>query len=329
VVDTLDAELVHALQLDGRAPFSRIADVLAVSEQTVARRYRRLRAAGAIRVVGGVDGTRLGYTSWTLRIRTTPDASAAVGAALAERADTFFVHLLSGGTEISCFTQTRLDHAPLLDKLPRTSKVLAISAHSLLRGFAIPGQWAGLAALPPEKADRLRFTPDPHDQATTTPDDRALLAALAVNGRASHADLATATGCSQSSVRRRVEHLRRTGALRLQLEFDPKALGHKAQARLWLTVKPSGLVDVAQTLASHPEVSFAGVTTGATNLMAEVNCVDDAHLYRYLTEQVAALDAIQMLETAPVLRTLKRIGTLTPTPGVRPLAGSVGRLTTT
>ena len=310
MVDSLDAKLVHALQLDGRAPFSRIADVLEVSEQTVARRYRRLRSAHAIRVVGGVDGSRLGYTSWTLRIRTTPDASAAVGAALAERADTFFVHLLSGGTEISCFTQTRLDHAPLLDKLPRTAKVLAVSAHSLLRGFALPGDWTGLAALPAQKADRLRFTPEPADD-TTTPDDQALLAALAVDGRTSHADLATATGWSESTVRRRLAHLRRSGALRIQLEFDPKALGYKAQARLWLTVRPSGLVDVAQTLSTHPEVSFAGVTTGATNLMAEVSCADDAHLYRYLTERVAALDAIQTLETAPVLRTLKRIGTLT------------------
>ncbi|TDQ01219.1 Lrp/AsnC family transcriptional regulator [Labedaea rhizosphaerae] len=309
MVDSLDAELLHALQLDGRAPFSRIAEVLEVSEQTVARRYRRLRSAGVLRVVGGVDGTRLGYTSWTLRIHTTPDASAAVGAALAERTDTFFVHLLSGGTEISCFTQTPLDHAPLLDKLPRTSKVLAVSAHSLLHGFTIPGEWAGLAALAPEKADRLRYAPEPAD-GTATPDDQGLLAALAVDGRASHTQLATATGWSESTVRRRLENLRRSGALRIQLEFDPKALGYKAQARLWLTVRPSGLVDVARTLATHPEVSFAGVTTGATNLMAEVSCTDDAHFYRYLTERVARLDAVQTLETAPVLRTLKRIGTV-------------------
>src|SRR3954447_5816865 len=39
--DELDRRLVHALQIDGRAPFSAIADVLGVSDRTVARRYAR------------------------------------------------------------------------------------------------------------------------------------------------------------------------------------------------------------------------------------------------------------------------------------------------
>jgi DNA-binding Lrp family transcriptional regulator len=312
LVDSIDRKLVHALQLDGRAPFSQIANVLDVSEQTAARRYRKLRSAGVIRVVGGVDGARLGYTSWTIRLRTTPDASAALGAALARRADTFYVHLLAGGTEISCFTQARLeaDEASLLDKLPRTSKVLGISAHSLLHGFAIPGGWAGLAALEEERAAQLRFTADPQSQVTADAADHALLEALAVDGRATHTDLATATGWSESTVRRRLEHLRSSGALLIQLEFDPHALGYRAQARLWMSVRPSGLVEAAETMATHPEVSFVGVTTGTTNLMAEVICQDNADLYRYLTEQVSTLDAIQTMETGPVMRTIKRIGTI-------------------
>ncbi len=36
--DDLDRGLIHALHIDGRAPFSRIAAVLGVSAQTVARR---------------------------------------------------------------------------------------------------------------------------------------------------------------------------------------------------------------------------------------------------------------------------------------------------
>ncbi|GLY83656.1 AsnC family transcriptional regulator [Actinoallomurus iriomotensis] len=305
---------MHALQLDGRAPFRRIAEVLGVSEQTVARRYRKLRSTGAIRVVGGVDGARLGYTSWTIRLRTTPDASGALGAALARRPDTFYVHLLSGGTEISCFTQARLEdgEASLLDKLPRTGKVLAMSAHSLLRGFALPSGWAGLAALEEERAARLRYTAAPENQVAVDATDHALLAALAADGRTSHADLATATGWSESTVRRRLDHLRRSGALLIQFECDPRALGYRAQVRLWMSVRPSGLVPVAETLATHPEVSFIGVTTGTTNLMAEVICRDNAHLYRYLTERVSTLDAVQTLETGPVMRTLKRTGTILP-----------------
>ncbi|WP_220448360.1 AsnC family protein [Nonomuraea diastatica] len=37
---------------NARAPFSRISEVLGVSDQTVARRYTRLRSSGALRVRG-------------------------------------------------------------------------------------------------------------------------------------------------------------------------------------------------------------------------------------------------------------------------------------
>src|ERR1700722_16375393 len=50
VPDALDLQLVYALQLDGRASFSLIGEVLGVSDQTIARRYHRLRSAGLLRV---------------------------------------------------------------------------------------------------------------------------------------------------------------------------------------------------------------------------------------------------------------------------------------
>lgn len=42
--DQLDLQVLSALEVDGRASFSRIGAVLGVSDQTVARRYRRLCA---------------------------------------------------------------------------------------------------------------------------------------------------------------------------------------------------------------------------------------------------------------------------------------------
>ncbi|WP_330254065.1 Lrp/AsnC ligand binding domain-containing protein [Nocardia sp. NBC_00565] len=60
----------------------------------------------------------------------------------------------------------------------------------------------------------------------------------------------------------------------------------------------------------HPEISFAAVTTGATNLVADVNCRDPQDLGRYLTERIAEIPGITTLETAPVIRTIKRAGAL-------------------
>lgn len=72
MLDDLDRGLIHALHIDGRVPFSRIASVLGVSAQTVARRYRRLCAESGLRVVGLTDPHRAGRTQWLVRLTVTP-----------------------------------------------------------------------------------------------------------------------------------------------------------------------------------------------------------------------------------------------------------------
>ncbi|MFI6769360.1 Lrp/AsnC family transcriptional regulator [Streptomyces sp. NPDC050355] len=316
-VDEVDRGLVHALQIDGRAPFRTVAEVLGVSENTVARRYRRLRSAGVLRVVGVVNGVLLGSTSWTLRIQCTPDAAGAIAGALAARSDTSFVYLLSGGTEISCNVQTPSAaerDALLLHKLPRTSRVTAVSAHLLLRATALPNDWAGSARLSVEQVDRLRpAPPSPGDGPVVLDDqDRAMLKILLRDGRAGYTELAAAVGGADSTAKRRLDALRRAGVLTYAVDIAPAALGFPTEARLWMSVRPSKLSDAAHELAGHPEVSFAAMTTGPSNLVAAVNCRSADDLCRYLTERVAALDAVRSLETAPVIRTLKRTGSCLP-----------------
>jgi DNA-binding Lrp family transcriptional regulator len=315
-LDELDRRLVHALQVDGRAPFGKIASVLGVSDQTVARRYRRLRSAGALRVVGSVDTMLLGYAQWAIRLQCAPDAAGPIAAALARRPDTFWVHLLSGGTEIACGTMARTDEERdtlLLQRLPRIGRVVSMTAHSLLHLYmGGPASWPGAtAALSEEQVERLRpGTPAVHDGEPVVLDDgdQALLAALSLDGRTGHAELAGITGWSESTVRRRMDRLVGSGVLFYDIDIPPKCLGYRYEARLWMSVRPADLASVGAALARHPEVSFAAATTGPANLMAAVACRDAQALYRYLTERIGALDGVAHLETAPVIRTVKRAG---------------------
>jgi len=304
-VDDVDRGLIHALHLDGRAPFAVIATVLGVSENTVARRYKRLLGAGALRVVGSANGFLLGRTSWTIRIRCTPDVAEPIAAALARRDDMYWVHILSGGTEISGNLQsadTAARDALLMDKLPRSTRVLDVSAHALLGGSTT--EWAGLHHLTAEQVASLTPEPPTNEPVTLDDEDHALLTALARDGRTPYTEL----GPSESAARRRLLRLRRAGVLVFDLDVPPEVLGYHAEARLWLTVRPSGLAATAATLAAHPETSFTAVTTGRTNLVATVICRDSADLYRYLTERVGVLDDVHTVETAPLMRTVKRAG---------------------
>ncbi|MFI0776806.1 Lrp/AsnC family transcriptional regulator [Streptomyces sp. NPDC021212] len=178
----------------------------------------------------------------------------------------------------------------------------------------LPSTWAGADRLTAEQVALLNPPPVAEDEPPPAlgDGDRALFDALGRDGRASYAGLATATGWSESTVRRRVAALRRAGVLAFLVDIPPAALGFRAEARLWMSVRPSRLTAVASAMAGHPEVSLVAMTTGPTNLLAAVNCRGTQHLSRYLTERIASLDAIRAMETAPVIRTVKRAGTPLP-----------------
>jgi DNA-binding Lrp family transcriptional regulator len=317
-----ETALAHALQINGRASFKEIAEVLGVSDQTAARRWSRLRSAGKLRVLGLTDPLRLGDSSWIVRIRCTPDAAASIGEALARRTDTNWVSLSSGGTELVCVVRTRgpgLREPLLLQKLPRTPQVMDVSAHSLLHVFfgrdlstinksgpLTPAQAAALTppAVPEQAMDAAPVRLDDCD--------RHLLDLLARDGRAAPGELAAATGLSQSTVRRRVTELRAAGVLYFDVEYHLDVLQQNFRAALWLEIDPARLAEAGRALAAHPEVPFAAAVTGTANLYASVAVTSAQEFYRYLTGSVAALPGLRHMATAPVHRTLKGPGPYLP-----------------
>ncbi|WP_369249278.1 Lrp/AsnC family transcriptional regulator [Streptomyces sp. R41] len=332
MLDDIDRGLVQALHIDGRAPFSRIGAVLGVSTQTAARRYRRLCAEASLRVVGLADPRHAGRTQWLVRLTAGPHTAQDLAQALARRSDTSWVRLASGGTEILAVVQTPADasdgHTLLLHDIPRTAGITAVSAHCLLYTYlGGPTAWRGRAGALSE-GQRRQLEPAGGESAGTRPltdADHALLTALAHDGRASHADLASATGWSPATVARRLADLQSSGALFFDVDMNDTLLGATAQALLWMSVAPAHLDAVAHTLAGHDELAFVAATTGPTNLVAQALCPDPAALHDYLTRRLGALDAIRTLETAPVLRTVKAAGPLAGPAASLPRGASPGR----
>lgn len=322
-LDELDRALIHALHLDGRAPFTKIAAVLATSTQTVVRRYARLRAQAGLRVAGLADQANPGRQQWIVRISAAAGTARDIGLTLARRPDTSWVRLTSGGTEIVAIIQTAPGsagaHALLLRDVPRTASITTVSAHYLLHTYLGGATaWHGrIDALTREQQDQLRppvtsATPaalgaPALPAAAVRPADDRLMAVLARDGRASYADLAAATGWSAATVARRIEALRSSGALFFDVDLNDALLGISAKAMLWMSVAPADLDDVATALAGHPELAFVAATTGPTNLLALALCPDLEALHQYLTRRLAALGAVTRIETAPVLQTLKGV----------------------
>jgi DNA-binding Lrp family transcriptional regulator len=310
-VDDLDRQLVQCLGIDGRASFAAIADVLGASDQTIARRYRRLRSAGALRVVG-LPSPKKGYASWFLRMRCVPGSGEAIATALARRDDTAWVQLLSGDTEVLCALRgdPREGSDALLARLPRSNRIVAVTAYSRLHIFSAGADALGfLDVLPASQlAPLLRPTQAAGGGHVAGPGelDDALFGALAMDGRTPYADLAIATGWSETTVRRRMDQLRDAGVLYFDLELDMPAFGFRSTVWMWLSVPPSQLAAVGSELAKFPEVAYAIAVTGPANLAACAVCRSQEELYAFLTDKVGALPGVERVETAPVIRTVKQ-----------------------
>ncbi|GGZ19126.1 Lrp/AsnC family transcriptional regulator [Streptomyces poonensis] len=306
-LDLVDLRLLHALQLDGRAAFSRIADVLGVSDRTVARRFGRLRATGVARVAGVTDSHRTGHAQWLVRLRVLPSGTAPLARALARREDTAWVTVVSSGTEIVCIFRVAGEGPAPLGALGRLPQVTQVDAHRLLRPV-MDHRWIGrTSALTDDQITALR----PAAAADTDPVhltdlDRRLLPALAADGRAACPDLARQVGWSESAVRRRLDELRRSGVLLLDVEVDSGLFGFSVQSLLWLTVAPARLGSVARTLADDPEAAFVGTTTGPHNLVAIAVCRDAGAFHTYLTDRIGSLDGVARVETALIASYTKR-----------------------
>lgn len=322
-LDEVDRQLLHALLVAPRASFRLLGEVIGVADQTAARRYRRLTETVGLRVHGAVNGQRAGRTDWLVRIQAAPGSSERIAAAIARRPDTRWVRLFSGGTEIVCTLQARSPEQPtalFLRALPGSRHVTGITAHSILNVFSpagfgalagalSAGQLAALRAEARSPAQDAAPAEEPASAAVLRPDDEPLLAALSRDGRAPVSALAGVTHWHESTVRRRIADLQRAEVLYFDLDVDDSVLlGVNAHVMMWLAVEPAHLDAAGRALAGHPEIPFAAATTGPTNLVASALFRDTAELYAYLTTRLTGIPGLRSVETAPVIRTVKRAG---------------------
>jgi DNA-binding Lrp family transcriptional regulator len=324
VLASEDVRIIRALQIDPRVPFAKIAAALGLTEGAVARRYRRLRADGVIRVAGVVNSGALGQSRWMVRLRCRPGSVEAIADALARRDDVSWVSLGAAGSEITCAVRSRTPEQRddlLGQRLPRTAAVLDINASAMLRQF-VGGRghyWAALqGVLTPAEESALGNDGVPFPEAPVVArrparlgaEDEKLLDRLAADGRAGLVELAAAAGLTPGRVSRRLQALLQNRVVHIDVEIAADALGYHARANLWLRVHPSAVKTVGRTLAQLPEIAFAAAVSGRDNVHAVAHCRDLDELFEFTTDHIGSLPGLQSLEVSPVLRHVKQAGTL-------------------
>src|SRR5918993_3640655 len=103
---------------------------------------------------------------------------------------------------------------------------------------------------------------------------RSIIEQLQEDGRRSYARIASAVGLSEAAVRQRVQRLLDAGVMQIVAVTDPMQVGFPRQALVG--VRSTGDVrDIADRLATLPEVDYVVVTAGSFDVLLEVVCEDD------------------------------------------------------
>ena len=128
--------------------------------------------------------------------------------------------------------------------------------------------------------------------------DRALLAALAADPRATVVALADRLGMSRNTVQARMSRLEASGAfLSFDRSIDPVPLGYPLEAFIAVHVRQKRLTEVVDEIARIPEVIQAHGLSGPIDLLVRVVCRDAHDLFR-IDGEILAIDGVERTETS-------------------------------
>ncbi|MFD5922930.1 Lrp/AsnC family transcriptional regulator [Kitasatospora sp. NPDC058201] len=315
--DELDLALVNAMQLRPRAPWSLLGQTLGISPVTAARRWRRLSEAGIawVTAYGLPHPEDPGCVAY-LDLDCAPDRLGQIADDLAEDPHVMSIDHLSQGCDLvvtAAFTDLAAVSRYTAERLGRLPGVNAVRTH-LATGFYAEGIRWRLDSL--DHAQRVELHddhpaangPPPAVRAEVRREDRELLIRLGVDGRLDQAELAAATGLSPSTLRRRLDRLAASDAIRFRCEIAARDAGRPVMTTFRADLPPDRLDEVGPQLARLPEVRLCVSVTGAHNLVLSVWQRSLADVQRLEAALTRRFPDLRVADRRVSLRTVKRMG---------------------
>jgi len=141
-VDELDKQIVTKLTADGRESFTKVAQEIGLSTDTVVKRYHRLKENGAIKVSIQINPNKIGYTSildFNIAFTRPGGLSNPVVEALAKIPDVIIITETSGDydLQLSAMVRDTAQSFDMQDQIARISGITKIEAGAR----KIPERW--------------------------------------------------------------------------------------------------------------------------------------------------------------------------------------------
>ncbi|MFI6938645.1 Lrp/AsnC family transcriptional regulator [Streptomyces sp. NPDC050418] len=325
MLDGVDALLVHALQINPRVGWSRLAKVLGLDAVTLARHWKRLTDDGAA-WTSCYPGPAMALAGHGCLAFVEVDCA---GGRIAQAAEqlarlpmVITVEHVTGDRDL-LLTVMAPDLATLSRWMTRTPAelpaVVAVRAQVAGSIYTEGSRWRlrSLTAAQTTALTQDLPAPEPPGDLVLSELDRRLMVALSADVRASFTALAPECGASPDTVRRRVNGLLASRAVHLRCEIARPLSERPVAAVVWAQI-PSGEVEgVARRIAGMPDVRLCAGITGRHNLLviAWVRSVND--LQKLETRLSGHAPGIVIADRAIALRTAKLSGHLLDESGYR------------
>jgi Lrp/AsnC family transcriptional regulator for asnA, asnC and gidA len=136
--------------------------------------------------------------------------------------------------------------------------------------------------------------------------DKRIIEHLQQDGRRPFTQIAAELEVSEAAVRARTNRLVERGILQIVGVTDPLKLGFQQMAMIGVRCERDRLVEVAEEVATFPEVDYVVITAGTYDLLVETVCEDNEALLRFLTDRLRAVEGVRETETFVYLRMVKQ-----------------------
>ena len=147
-VDELDKQIASKLALDGRESFTKIAQEMGVSTDTIVKRYHRLKEKGAIKVSIQINPNKIGYTSildFNIAFTRPGGLSNPVVESLAKIPDVIIITETSGDydLQLSAMIRDTAQSFDMQDQIARISGItkIEVGARKIPESWPTPQQY--------------------------------------------------------------------------------------------------------------------------------------------------------------------------------------------
>ncbi|MCS7114367.1 MAG: Lrp/AsnC family transcriptional regulator [Nitrososphaerota archaeon] len=136
--------------------------------------------------------------------------------------------------------------------------------------------------------------------------DLAILKFLQEDASMPFTEIARQLKISESTVRKRVEKLKREGVIKkFTVIIEPSKIGLNTVAIVGVDVDPSKLLEASQKLCEIPEAKYVATSTGDHMIMTEIWTKDGRELTKIISEKIGTIEGVKKICPAIVLEMLK------------------------